>query len=81
LHFAPSAPSCAPGDEREVLRAQECLGQYLGEDIPAWIEVDGRRCQFVGVASRHSNGLPRLGRDEFMISPGLVYRSGVHVLA
>jgi hypothetical protein len=41
------------------------------------VEVDGRRCNFVGLLTRHSSGVPRINRDEFAIEPGLLYRAAV----
>jgi hypothetical protein len=60
-----------------IRRADISLGLYLEQDIPAWIEVDGQHCQFVGIVGRSPAGLPRAAADEFVIEPGLLYRADI----
>jgi len=54
------------------------LGTYAGRPIPmAVIDADGRRYVYAGTAPRLMNGrfdLEALGKDEWLVEPGLVYR-------
>lgn len=71
---AAPVPVTPPPPAPEVRRAGESLGLYQGVPIPAWISVDGRKMVYAGILSLDKNGLPRIGRREFAIEPGLVYR-------
>lgn len=70
-----------PQPAPKVRCALETVGEYQGQPIPAWILVDGRRMDFEGVLSLGSQGLPRIGRREFAIEPGLLYREPLEELA
>lgn len=68
------AQEVAPTPEPEVHRALDSVGEFQGQPIPAWITVDGRHMVFEGLLNRGPAGLPRIGRREFAIEPGLLYR-------
>ncbi len=66
-----------PPPPPKVLRADESVGEFQGRPIPAWIEVDGRHMVFDGILNRSPAGLPSIGKREFAIEPGLLYRQAV----
>lgn len=66
VEAAPAAPAPMPTD---LVRAEESVGRYRGEPIPAWIRFDGRELLF----DRISSG-GHLAAGEFLLDGHLVYR-------
>ncbi|GAA5784237.1 hypothetical protein GCM10007860_06820 [Chitiniphilus shinanonensis] len=73
LPEAPAAQPLAPPapQPRDVERAEEAVGRYQGQPIPAWVKVDGQTFTFERVAP---GGKPRPG--EFLLDDCLIYRLG-----
>jgi hypothetical protein len=53
------------------------IGTYRGRDIHDWIDKDGQRFSYNRIAFEDGDGtiaLDQLRPDEFVVSPGLIYR-------
>ena len=70
----PLVPSLSTED---VTEAKQCVGSYDGIEIPAWIEHNGQRLEFVRVIP--PNLWPQLESEERLYRRRLVFRFTSHV--
>ena len=61
--------------EAQVETADELVGMFRGEPIPAWITVDGQQFEYIGILPGGTQGRTRIGATDYAIEPGLVYRA------
>lgn len=63
-------PPSPPVASLDVVRAEEAIGQYAGQPIPAWVQVNGQQYAFERIAPD-----ARTQQGEFLLDGHLVYRS------
>lgn len=66
VEAAPPAPAPMPAD---LVRAEDSVGRYRGEPIPAWIRIEGKELAFDRIASGG-----KIESGEFLLDGHLVYR-------
>jgi hypothetical protein len=67
VEATPAAPAPMPVD---LVRAEEMVGRYQGNPIPAWIRIEGRELAFDRIAAN-----AKVAANEFLLDGCLVYRA------
>lgn len=76
----PVVPNVPEVRQPVVVPSSTVIGRYADRDIPAWIDVDGRRCTFVGVEPITHRARRAARSGEIVIAPGLVYRAEIRTV-